>query len=246
MDLKFSHIATGQYPTSDKYFAGLNYLEITGALTHKTQKISMSNPTLYNQRDSCRVVDNPNDALSPYKLYQKIRALSHDSQEAVFCHDLSASKSKVLIEYGHGWEGVKYDPMKPLGPGTIQKFSKVVNRNCGIENYDDFSNHDWRTFMVTKLANDNTVSAVEQLTFSRHRSMDSARPYMRPQESASATFQRALQTENLPSSRSLVRAKKTTATKKPTKTKVDTVGGKLRVSARIASKKKTAKSTRKK
>ena len=162
-NLKLWHIETGTYSKSDKSFPGLPYIEVTGAMVDKKNRLSIGNATLYDKNNKRRIVHNPNDVLSPYALFENLTKHIHASQEAVFCHDLSVKKHKVLCEFDDfGWKNVRYDPTRAMKAGTINKFSKTINRLCGIPEWDKYGNHDWRAFLLTKLANDPSVSVTER------------------------------------------------------------------------------------
>ena len=203
--LKRSNITKGVFPMSDPHFPGLNYLDIDGKLATKTKKITVAQPTLFSEPERRRTVDNPNDKITPYKIYVRMEDWMHPMQERVFCHELSSSRRKVLQSYSSAWFNVRYDYQKPMGEGTISRFAKRLNMKCQLPDFERYGNHDWRVFMVTKLANNPTVSPVDQMSFSRHKNMDSAKPYMRPAGNSQATFQRALHPEAIPSARKLKR-----------------------------------------
>lgn len=216
MSLRRSNISTGSLPMSDANFPGLHYLDIDGRQANKTNKITVAQPTLFPEPERRRTVDNPHDDVTPYKIYMRMESMMHPQQERVFCHELSKSKKKVLQSYSSAWKNVRYDSSRPMGSATITKFAKRLNKKCGMEHYEKYSNHDWRVFMVTKLANNPTVSPVDQMSFSRHKHMESAKPYMRPAGNANGDFQRALHPAPLPSARCARRMKR----------EADSLGGK--------------------
>jgi len=92
------------------------------------------------------------------------------------------------------------------------------------------TNHDWRTYCVTRLHNNPEVSAAEQMSFSRHNSLSASLSYLRKGENSNAQFQRALQETRLETAASLAR-KRRSAKKSGRK-----VVPKKRVSRRIADK----------
>ncbi len=49
---------------------GMAYLEQKGSLVTKGNKIKGSAPTLYDTRNSRCLVHNPNDVLSPFRLFE--------------------------------------------------------------------------------------------------------------------------------------------------------------------------------
>ena len=62
------------------------FLELKGSVVDKSNKIKGSAPTLYDTRNSRRLVHNPNDILSPYRLYELMRGFAHPDQEFIYCY----------------------------------------------------------------------------------------------------------------------------------------------------------------
>ena len=126
-----------------------------------------------------------------------------------------------------------------LGKRLLPNF---LNQKCGIKDWQNFSNHNWHHWMITQLANNPEVSAKEQLEFSCHSSMTSARLYMHSTAKSSAKLQHALQLMKMPSVRSLTCRKKAVK-KTPAATKKSGALSSpiIRISTRIASQEKNQK-----
>jgi hypothetical protein len=197
-------------------------------------------------RDARRVAHNPNDVLSPYELYSILRKKAHPDQEYIFCHEMNTTTSNLLVSFDERFVGVRFDPRKRMGINAISNFAKVLNKRCHIPDWKLFTNHCWRAWMVTRLANDAGVSSQESLSFARHNSAASQLPYVRRGENSSASFQRAIQTIRYPSSHTLknpndsvIKKKKLTKAVPPTKSTQS-----ARVSTRAGDRKKRESSSR--
>ena len=183
-------------------------MQVGGQLQQKARKLSVSNDTYLTDKDARRVVHNPDDPLSPYGLFLIIRKMSHLDQEYVFCHDMTLAHNKLLVSFDKRFLQVKYDPRERMGEKTIGNFAKVLNKRCRIPNFQKFTNHCWRTWMITRLANCASVNDNESMSYSRHSSATSQLPYVRRGENSSVAFQKALQTVKYPSGRSILCRKK--------------------------------------
>ena len=94
-----------------------------------------------------------------------------------------------------------------MGKKPITQFSKTVNDIIGIDNPERYANHDWRSFFISKIANNAQALPKQQLDFSRHADLKAAIPYMSRHSDGEATFQRTMQAQGvkLPSARELAR-----------------------------------------
>jgi hypothetical protein len=211
--LKFEHLSTGLYEARDSFFPNLPYLQVGGQLQQKTRKLSVSHDTFLTDRDARRVVHNPNDVLSPFGLFSIIRKKAHPDQEYVFCHQISTANCDLMASFDERFTSVQFDPRKRMGFSVIGNFAKVLNERCRIPDWQSYTNHCWRTWMVTRLANDSAVSSQESLSFARHESATSQLPYVRRGENSRASFQKAIQTVNYPSNQNLKKKTDTVAKK---------------------------------
>jgi hypothetical protein len=203
--LKFEHLSTGRYANQDNVFSGLPYLQVGGQLQQKARVLSVSNDTFLTDRDARRVVHNPNDPLSPFLLFSRLRKITHPDQEYIFCHELSSATRVLLTTFDERFEGITIDPRRHMGEKTISNFCKVLNKRIGMKEWEKYTNHCWRSWMVTRLANNAAVSSQESLSFARHNNATSQLPYVRRGENSSYNFQKAIQTVKYPNARSLKR-----------------------------------------
>jgi hypothetical protein len=89
--LCFEHFTIGRYG-SDAYpdLQSKEFLELNG-LQRKKNKLSQSNHTLFSRNAGRRLVDFPDDQLSPLKWYRKLHAIRGPAQTHVFHHPASKS-----------------------------------------------------------------------------------------------------------------------------------------------------------
>ena len=242
-ELRFENLQLGQWSHDTTGVGGREYLEVLGNLETKKKKLSLNTPTFYSDSESRRVIDNPNDILSPCSLFKKIRKLAHPNQEYVFCHTMTKSVKKKLELIDIAWRTVEYDSSRRMGATTIGKFCKIINERCKIKDSGMYSNHDWRTYCITRLNNDPGVSMAEQISFSGHASVTSSKPYLRKGENSNAAFQKAIHSVPLPSREKWRKMKKASkkvpqrAKKVPSKVTTRSASTR-RASARIAARTK--------
>ena len=96
------------------------YLELKGSVVTKSNKIKGSAPTLFDTRNSRRLVDNPNDVLSPYRLYSLMRGFAHPDQEFVYCYK---APRELLEQFSRIREcrGYQMTPTRRIGKNSIGK-----------------------------------------------------------------------------------------------------------------------------
>lgn len=99
---------------------GMAYLELKGSIVTKGNKIKGTSATLYDTRNARRLVDNPNDVLSPYRLYEIMRGFAHPDQEFVYCYKAS---QQLLEQYARLPEcsGFQMDPGRRIGKNSVGK-----------------------------------------------------------------------------------------------------------------------------
>ena len=127
-DLRLDHLEFGEWPRDTPGVGGMKYLGIKGNLTHKTHQLSLQNPTIYNDKDARRVVYNPADPISPFKLARKIMTMVHPDQVYVFHTTLSESQLKTGRAMGVP-KSVRYNLGRRMGLLTISRvrlFSALI------------------------------------------------------------------------------------------------------------------------
>ncbi len=105
---------------------GMAYLELKGSLVDKAHKIKGSAPTLLQTKRARRLVHNPNDVLSPYRLYQLLRDFAHPDQEFIYCY----KANRVLLDqYSNlpDCRGFQTNPVRRIGKNSIGKVRAKLN-----------------------------------------------------------------------------------------------------------------------
>jgi hypothetical protein len=97
---------------------GMAFLELKGTVTDKTNIIKGSAPTLFENRKARRLVHNPNDVLSPYRLYQLLRGFAHPDQVFIYCYQANEG---LLRQYQSLPECRAYqmNPVRRVGKGMV-------------------------------------------------------------------------------------------------------------------------------
>jgi hypothetical protein len=96
------------------------YLELKGSVITKGTKIKGSAPTLFDTRNARRLVDNPNDVLSPYRLFHLMRGFAHPDQEFIYCYKGSR---ELLQQYSRlpDCAGFQMNPTRRIGKNSVGK-----------------------------------------------------------------------------------------------------------------------------
>jgi hypothetical protein len=116
--LRFSDFVMGFYDDKHATMPGMAYLELKGSKIDKNTRISGTQHTLYDTRNARRLVDNPNDILSPYKLFSLLRGFAHPDQEFIYCY---VANRKLRAQYSllPDCKGFQMDPTRRIGKNTI-------------------------------------------------------------------------------------------------------------------------------
>jgi hypothetical protein len=230
--LRFSDFTMGFYADNHPSMPGMAYLELKGSVVTKCNKIKGSAPTLFETRNSRRLVDNPNDLLSPYRLYNLMRGFAHPDQEFVYCYK---AKRLLLEQFSRlpACRGYQMDPTRRLGKNSIGKvrvspvkgffvstiyfvvtycvpscsslqFCQKLNEKAEIKDGDLFRNHCWREFGLGMIANNPNVNMAEQMAFSRHNNASSHIAYIRAGHNSDFAFQKAVSGAPMPKKKQLL------------------------------------------
>jgi hypothetical protein len=98
---------------------GMAYLELKGTVIDKTNTIKGSAPTLlFEKRKARRLVHNPNDDLSPYHLYQRLRGFAYPDQVYIYCYQANEG---LLCQYQNlpECQGFQTNPVCRVGKNMI-------------------------------------------------------------------------------------------------------------------------------
>jgi hypothetical protein len=124
--LRFTDFITGFYPDEHPTMPGMAYLELKGSLITKGNKIKGSAPTLFDKRNSRRLVHNPNDLLSPHRLYELLRGFAHPDQEFIYCY----KANRVLLDHYSNLpdcRGFQTNPVRRIRKNSIGKVRAKLN-----------------------------------------------------------------------------------------------------------------------
>jgi hypothetical protein len=93
------------------------HLKLKGSLVTKGLKIKGCTPTLFNMRNSHHLVDNPNDVLSPYHIYDLMCGFTHPDQEFMYCYKGNCE----LLQYSRlpDCRGLQMYPTCRIGKNSI-------------------------------------------------------------------------------------------------------------------------------
>ena len=83
-------------------------------------------------------------------------------------------------------------PQRPIGKNSLVKFSKNIGKLANLKDWSKLTNHGWRQYGITLMANSEQVSATESCAAARHKSVTSQVPYMATNTTSEANRQRAL------------------------------------------------------
>jgi hypothetical protein len=113
------------YTDDDPKMPGMAFLELKGSLVTKGLKIRGSAPTLHDTRNARRLVHNPNDILSPYRLYDLLRGFAHPDQKFVYCYKANEG---LLRQYQSlpACRGFQTNPERRIGKNSIGKVRSFV------------------------------------------------------------------------------------------------------------------------
>ncbi|OEU13161.1 hypothetical protein FRACYDRAFT_242966 [Fragilariopsis cylindrus CCMP1102] len=193
-DLCFEHFTIGQYG-SDAHpdLQSKEFLELNG-LQRKKNKLSQSNHTLFSRNAGRRLVDFPDDPLSPLKWYRKLHAIRGPAQPRVFHHP--ASKSTLnFFEWGNKHsnlrEGMLLDPEKAMGAQSIGQFARKLCTLIGLSNADKITGQDFRRWGITRATNNPSVSPRQVMDFAAHAHVGSQIPYLVNTAQTDVNYQRS-------------------------------------------------------
>ena len=119
-NVKFSAFRTGTYDSDHPQFPRWKYLEICD--TDKTNKISVSNHTVFNAERNRRIPANPDDPISGYAIYEKLKKIKHPDQDLIYCHPLTRAKRNKQY-WIKDCKNVFMNPDRPYGQTKINKVS---------------------------------------------------------------------------------------------------------------------------
>jgi hypothetical protein len=175
---RFTDFVQVYYSDEHPTMPGMAYPELKGSLITEGNTIKGSAPTLFDSRNTRRLVHNPNDLLSPYSLYELLHGFAHPDQEFIYCY---MANHALLDQYTSlpDCRGFQTNPVRRIGNNSIGKSCEKLNEKAKIKNRHLFRNHCWRELGLGMIANNPNVNMAEQMAFSRHSNASSCIAYIR-------------------------------------------------------------------
>ena len=125
----------------------------------KTSKLDIRNPYSRDKKTRLIYTHNHNDPLSLWVLLMRYRKMCPQGQTRFYCFPASSATLRKYTDSGN--PEYKYDPDRPIGKNSLLKFSKNIGQLANLEDWPKLTNHGWRQYGITLMANSDKVSATE-------------------------------------------------------------------------------------
>ena len=130
------------------------------------------------------------DPLNACNVLLKYRRTCHPSQKYLYCHTVKPSEdAENKVE---GMKTVWFAKDRRMGINYIQKLSRELARKAGCDNYQTITGTSICCWVLTKLANDDSISQKEVQEHACHRSCTSQNHYIRTSEMSQLNRQMAM------------------------------------------------------
>ena len=174
-DLLWSKIVFGTYEVQGPLY-GLPCVELMRDFD-KTCSLSLANPTVRTNGARLIYVHNQNDPLLLYTLLRKYSEMCPPTQTTFYCY----KKTDTTMDRERRLGDTRYcsNKNKPKGYKQIKTFGQEIARRCGLSEWMKCTNHTWRAFGITRMANDDRVSISEAMGAARHASASAHQAYVR-------------------------------------------------------------------
>ena len=120
--MKFSMFRKGKYSKFDRNFPNLRFIEIL--CEDKTNKLSVSNHTIYSADKVRRLVASTQALFTALNIYKRLELMKHPTQEYIFCRPASETRLKEFET--NGLTTVKLDPARPYGRNSVNLVSLFI------------------------------------------------------------------------------------------------------------------------
>jgi hypothetical protein len=189
--LRFTDFVQGYYPDGHPTMPGMAYLKLKGLLITKGNKIKGSAPTLFDSRNSRRLVHNPNDQACTVCMSCFADLRTQPDQEFIYCYNANCV---LLDQYTSlpDCRGFQTNPVRRIGKNSIGKLCMKLNQKSQIKNGHLFRNHCWHELGLGTIANNPNINMTKQMDFSRHSNTSSHIAYIRAGHNSDFSFQKAI------------------------------------------------------
>jgi hypothetical protein len=139
-------------------------------MVDKKNKLSVGRDNLFNTGGvgSLRVAHNPNDELSIYTLWMRLKGMKHPNQKHVYHYEASAEVREMWKAEGKG--NCRMNPLRRMGRHTVGNLLQDLCSKLQIPNSEHLRNHCLRQAGITKMVNDPKVNQLEEGTSLLQRS----------------------------------------------------------------------------
>ena len=135
----------------------------------------VANPTIRAEHCTSRVALT-NDPLNACRVLYQYRRLCHPDMKFLYTHPCLLSKDKRNQK--DGFRTVLFSKNRPMGVNFINRLTRPLAEKAGCANYNSITGNSIRRYVITKLANDMTLSQKEVQEHARHRSATAQNHYI--------------------------------------------------------------------
>jgi hypothetical protein len=182
----------GVYEDDGSSLAGLPYLEIL-EMVDKKNKLSVSRDNLFKTgggTGGLRVAHNPNDELSVYTLWGRLKGMKHPNQKFVYHYEASAAVREMWEAEGKG--NCRMNPLRRMGRNKVGNLLQDLCTKLQIPGSENLRNHCLRQAGITKMVNDPSINQLEVLHAARHHTSAAQLPYVRSTGRSASNLQAAI------------------------------------------------------
>ena len=164
--LLVEQVVIGYYEPEHE-FTGKQFVSIGHLVKDKKKKLDANNSWVRDTTNIMRIPifdtdDNPNTDDFGASL-KRLKQKATPGQKRLYC-------------YWNEKNG-EFHAQKPIGRNTIRQYHKDAAKRLGIDEDSFRGGHAWRSFAITTMVNDPSVSNAESMLASRHKSMSAQLPY---------------------------------------------------------------------
>ena len=161
-------------------------------MVDKKNKLSVSRDNLFNTGGAggLRVAHNPNDELSLYTLWKRLKSMKHPEQKFVYHYEAPAGIRKMWK--AEGKVDCRMNPLRRMGRQTVGNLFQDMCSKLQIPDSENLRNHCLRQAGITKIVNDPRVNQLESLHAARHYSATAQLPYVRSNGTSASNLQASI------------------------------------------------------
>jgi hypothetical protein len=208
---RFIDFVKGYYTDGHPTMPGMAYLELKGSLITKGNKIKGSVATLFESRNSHRLVQNPNDLLSPYRLYELLHGFTHPYQEFIYCY----KANRALLDQYTSQPDCRGFQANPASPQNWEEFYWKVLRKTPQKSPDQ-ERASLQKPLLARVGFGNgcqqsNVKMAKQMAFSQHSNATSHITCIKAGHNSDLSFQKAISGAPMPKKKDIEKMKDTAA-----------------------------------